>query len=319
MRPWEDELDALARVLGLSEAEHRRLIGPARRNPKLRATVERLLRLRVLRESLDPDDLPAFGALQELPDGDIGRFFVLLGNQRRGEFGIPLGGAEGHLGVFGQTGSGKSTLIRDQIIIPAIESGLACWIFDTEAEHQVLIRVFDASRLLVLDPPRCSINPFQAFGDPVQWAGHLGNVFRQTQFCRDGSENLLTQITISEYLRRGVLEGSEDHPCIADIYHRVKALRYHRESRIRQFSETLENRSLTLMQQLRPGIMTVKSFDFPGLLNRSVLFRLHGLSGTTRDFFVTLMLTLFMVHRTGQSFERPRNLMILEEVQNYLG
>jgi ABC-type multidrug transport system fused ATPase/permease subunit len=114
MRPWSDELDLYAKLLNLDDDEYRRLIGPARRNPKLAATVRRFLRLRLLRAGINPDDPPVFVLPRDLSKSDYP-----LGRARCGEvIGDEVGlsqqdiQAGGGIGIFGLSGTGKSTLVK---------------------------------------------------------------------------------------------------------------------------------------------------------------------------------------------------------------
>lgn len=307
------ETEMLCDALNLDEKERRRYQPPLTGNQKMAAAQLRLLRQRVKRESGDSEDLPVFRRPRALPDGGLGNFQALFGKRTVLHFGIPLSGDEGHVGVLGESGSGKSTLVLEQIAVPAMERGLGVWILDTEDEYKPLIRIYDVSRLPVLDGRRFMFNLFQPVGDPLAWIGRVGDLFRQVFYCRDGSVNLLMQLLTTEYAERGIFEGSKDFPTIADIYRKVKGLRRGRGSRPQQYAETLENRLATLTQQLRPGILAKRSLDIEALMQGSVLLRLHGLSGAILNFFVSLIHTLFLVCRTGQVFNRPVNVLIAEE------
>ena len=113
MRPWEDELDNLAKLLNLNEAEYRRLIAPAKRNPKLRDITFRLLRLRLIRAGINPDDIPLFSMPRDLSPSDY-----ILGNAMCGEItGEEVGLSQedllgGGIGIFGLSGVGKTTLVK---------------------------------------------------------------------------------------------------------------------------------------------------------------------------------------------------------------
>ncbi len=114
MRPWSDELDLYAKLLNLDEDEYKRLIAPAKRNPKLAATVRRFLRLRLLKAGINPDNLPFF----VLPHG-ISPSDYVLGRAKCGEIvGDEVGFSQqdiqagGGIGFFGIAGQGKSTLVK---------------------------------------------------------------------------------------------------------------------------------------------------------------------------------------------------------------
>lgn len=93
---------------------HRRLIGSARRNPKLTATVRRFLKLHLLRQGINPDHPPPF----VLPRG-ISTSDYPLGHAKCGELiGEEVGLSQKDIdagcgiGIFGISGVGKSTLTK---------------------------------------------------------------------------------------------------------------------------------------------------------------------------------------------------------------
>ena len=114
MRPWSDELDLYAKLLNLDQSEYIKLIGPARRNSKLAATVKRFLRLRLLREGINPDDPPPIGMPHGLSPTDYPLGCAKCGEVVGEEVGLSQEDiqAGGGVGVFGISGTGKSTLVK---------------------------------------------------------------------------------------------------------------------------------------------------------------------------------------------------------------
>ena len=114
MRPWQDELDLYAQLLNLDQSEYKKLIGTARRNPKLAATVKRSLRLRLLRAGINPDDPPVFVLPRDLSTSDYPLGRAKCGEVVGDEMGLSQQDVEagGGIGIFGISGVGKTTLVK---------------------------------------------------------------------------------------------------------------------------------------------------------------------------------------------------------------
>lgn len=110
MRPWADELDLYAQLLNLDQSEYSKLIGPARRSPKLAATVKRFLRLRLLRAGINPDDPPVFVLPRDLSTSDYPLGRAKCGEVIGDEMGLSQQDVEagGGIGIFGISGVGKT-------------------------------------------------------------------------------------------------------------------------------------------------------------------------------------------------------------------
>lgn len=101
----------LAELLGKDSPEVQALVAAAS-IPGMEATVHEMLRSLVRQKGWDPDDLPKLALPQGMSESDY-----VIGTAMSGDVvGEDVGPSEidlsSHIGVFGQTNVGKSTLVK---------------------------------------------------------------------------------------------------------------------------------------------------------------------------------------------------------------
>jgi hypothetical protein len=101
----------LAEVLGKDTPEVRALVAAAN-NPDLAPAVHELLRGLARRRGLNPDDLPRFGLPQGLSTSDFVIGTAMSGDVVGEEVGLSARDLSSHVGIFGITSSGKTTLVK---------------------------------------------------------------------------------------------------------------------------------------------------------------------------------------------------------------
>jgi len=101
----------LVELLGRNSPEIRALVAAAT-NPDLASHVHEMLRSLAMQQGYDPDHLPAFAIPRDLSPSDYPMGVAMSGDVVGGEVGLAEGDLPSHIGVFGTTASGKTTLVK---------------------------------------------------------------------------------------------------------------------------------------------------------------------------------------------------------------
>ena len=105
------ETDIFVELLGKDDPQVRALVAAAS-NPGMEGAVHEMLRSLARQRGFNPDDPPRFA----LPQGISPSDFVIGSAMSGGVVGEEVGLAEGdlpsHIGIFGTTASGKTTLVK---------------------------------------------------------------------------------------------------------------------------------------------------------------------------------------------------------------
>lgn len=101
----------LTEVLGKNLPEVRALIAAAS-NPGMEGAVHEMLRSLARQKGFNPDDLPRFALPQEISESDYIIGTSMSGNVVGEEIGVSEADLPSHIGVFGMTAVGKSTLVK---------------------------------------------------------------------------------------------------------------------------------------------------------------------------------------------------------------
>ena len=101
----------LVEVLGKDDPRVRALVA-ATANPDLAPQVHEMLRSLARLRGYDPDHLPAFAIPSDLSPSDYPVGVAMSGDVVGGEVGLAEVDLPSHVGVFGTTSSGKTTLVK---------------------------------------------------------------------------------------------------------------------------------------------------------------------------------------------------------------
>jgi len=101
----------LVELLGRDTPQVQALVAAAA-NPDLAPHVHEMLRSLAMQQGYDPDHLPAFAIPRDLSPSDYPVGVALSGVVVGGEVGLAEGDLSSHIGVFGTTSSGKTTLVK---------------------------------------------------------------------------------------------------------------------------------------------------------------------------------------------------------------
>jgi len=101
----------LAELLGRDSPQVQALVAAAA-NPDLAPHVHEMLRCLARQRGYDPDHLPAFAIPRDLSPSDYPVGVALSGDVVGGEVGLAEDDLPSHIGIFGTTASGKTTLVK---------------------------------------------------------------------------------------------------------------------------------------------------------------------------------------------------------------
>ena len=299
----ETEIDRLAKQLGPRREDVRRLLDIAARSADGARLAKNLLRARLRRAGMDPDDLSAFPIVTELPPGRfrIGR--VINGTAEGPVFALPEGNKANiqHTAVVGETRYGK-TYILLHIARQHMNAGGCCWIGDLEDEYGALVNaIAEPFKPLVLAPRHLRINFFQPPADAVPWKVWLEDIcllLRQETFLRDGSLNLFGTEMRHLIESKGLVGGRQQFPSLAEVFEHFANLKFGGgKVRSGAWLESLTNR-LGMLSDIFEETAHVKSSDMlPRLASRSVIFHLRGLRGLPLQFLVHYLVTWLARYR----------------------
>lgn len=265
--------------------------------PQKREKVAKILTLSAIPSLVAMQDNPfwEFPLEEEIEKGDISIGHVLEGNKIGFNISLPLSIFTEHIGIFGQSGSGKSFLCK-YLASQLIKKRIPTWFFDFENEYSDLF-IESPNDFYILDSDDMKINLFQNPPNtkPIEWFEKLMNVLRESLYLRDGSINMIGEFLYQQYKMRGILEGQKNYPALKDIHREINKVKFRVNSRNAGYWETLNNRCTDLVKL--PMFDCKQGLDFPMLMKKSVVFKLGGLSDYHQNLFVNYMLTYISCYR----------------------
>ena len=312
---FPEDIEQMARFLGRDDPAVQRLLKVYVRNPKMAETVRNLLKRRCAQAGYDPDDPPVFWPVRELPPGLVTLGQVVQGTMPGPVFSLPKGVLTQHVGMFGQTGTGKSFLAM-HLASETIRAGHRVWILDLEDEYTRLLPSLPAGALLPLEPEHLRINFFQPPGpwvSPAQWLGELSLLLRGQTFLRDGSLNLFRTGMGKLLVRKGVTVGGTDWPSLVETIEHFRGMPFGPKSRNMGFLESLLNRLGGLADVFGQMARVMNSHSLSTLAQRSVIFRLHSLTGVPLQFLVSFLLLWLARYQEGAPQDGRIHVVIIEE------
>lgn len=207
------EDNELIELLGKDSPQVKALIAAANAG----MDVHEMLRSMVRQKGWNPDDPPKFALPQEISESDY-----IIGTAMSGDVvGQDAGPSDidlpSHIGVFGQTAVGKSTLVKLLLLaFLAKNKNHTVFIFDIHGEYKNLLNLFEPDELIWLPSDELGINPFEVplgadgkrIMSPEKWLNHIREWLRMF-WLNEPSCNLFCEILLEEYERRGLLKESE--------------------------------------------------------------------------------------------------------------
>jgi hypothetical protein len=319
----------LTELLGRESPQVKALVA-ASANPGMESAAHEMLRGLARQRGWDPDDLPRFALPREISVSDYAIGTAMSGNVVGEEIGPSEIDLPSHIGVFGMTNTGKSTLVK--LLLCAfmektsqnIPNHTFC-ILDMPDEYRDLLALFGPDDLIWLTADEIGINPFdvpigpdgQRIMSPEKWINNVREWLRLF-WLNEPSCNLFCEILLEEYERWGVLKGGKDYPRISDIIDALKRLSPPKGSDRERAKGKLLDRLQSLRGQL-PGLDVQRSRDFSKLMQRSVILDLSDVKDIALPVLFALLVTLMReVFRSDGSPEISR-MLVLEEAHEYAG
>jgi len=209
-------------LLGRDRPEVKALVAAAN-VPNMGPAAHEMLRSLVRQEGWNPDDPPRFALPRDISASDFIIGTAMSGDVAGQEVGPSEADLPSHLGVFGITASGKTTLVK--LLLHAFtgkgavtqQSGRTFLVLDVSGEYRDMLPLYAPEELIWMTADELGINPFEVptgeDGRPVMAPDKWINTMRE--ICRllwinEPSLNLLCEVLREEYARRGLLGESNE-------------------------------------------------------------------------------------------------------------
>ena len=236
-----------------------------------------------------------------------------------------------HVGVFGMTAVGKTTLVK--ILTTAfIGSGHSagatrCTVCFLEAggEYRDLLPLYAPEELIWMTADELGLNPFEVprgedgrrVMPPDKWINNIRELLRLF-WLNEPSLNLLCEILRDEYERRGVLAGGDDYPSLSNMIEALQRLSPPRGSDRARAKEKLLDR-LESLRALLPGLDVQRSRDFRKLMARSVILDLVDVKDIALPLLFTLIVMLLREVYRSEGERGMTRMLVMEEAHQLLG
>jgi len=300
----------------------------AARSPGMRDSVPGLLRGLCRQRGIDPDNPPPVG----LPVGISPSMYPVGRAKCGGMLGEPVGLSSedllGHIGVFGASGLGKTSLVKLLLVrFAGAAPGRSHFVcLDLHGEYADLVAHLPAGEAILLRPEELGLNPFEvprrADGKPCMspesWVGFLKEWIRAA-WLNDPSVNRFAEVLLDLYRERGVLEGGEDYPCLSDVIAALEQMSAARGSDRAKAREKLIDRMSALRATL-PGLDARRSRDIHELFWRhSVVLDLRDTADAALPLLFSLLVTVLTSAFEAEPGQPVSHQLVIEEAHLLLG
>ena len=325
------DLYMMAEILGEDDEQVRSLLWMAN-DAAMIATVKTLMQNLVRQKGWDPQNLPKFKLPRSMSKSDyiIGK--AVSGNVTGDDVGPSHDELDSHIGIFGQTGYGKTTLVK--LLLLAFVKGekqmadqkRTFFVWDAGGEYGNLIFLFNPGEVVWLDPDLLGINPLQVplnnegrpVMSPAKWIVLLRMLLRLL-WLNEPSVNLFCELLDQEYHKRGVHDDPVNavYPCLSDMLCLMENMEIKRGSDRDKARGKLLDRIGFLVASL-PGLDVQCSRNVCELFgDHSVILDVAEVHDVARPFlFSFLCMALRAVFYTDQpTIER---LMVAEEAHQVM-
>ena len=238
-------------------------------------------------------------------------------NQPSQQFGLQLSELTRHVGIFGSTGTGKTTLAKN-ILRELISHKIPFIVFDWERNYRDLIRENKDIKIFTIG---ADISPFFfnyfKMPDGITYQEYVKNVieiFNKAYVGGAGSDSILLQVFDEAYQENEVPTTRDAHDILSSEM----------KKKLRGREMLWKQSSLRMLQFLNYGgigevFNTKLSYPIETLLNDYVIFELGALANKNdKRFFIeifTLWYWLYKEHQ-GMEDERLKHALIFEEFHN---
>jgi hypothetical protein len=243
-------------------------------------------------------------------DGEILIGIVVQGNKRVGKFAMRSSMLSRHIGIYAQTGHGKSVLLynlTDQLI----KSNIGFWFFDVKQDGRALIARH--AQLVVIPWQKLRWNPLRPppkMDVKLWWqlfseiCGHAWGVYHA------GINYLLEFLDqlYEDYQKTGVF------PTLGDLHGLMVASQETSRKRM-EYYDVMYNRTRTLESVLGKILNSRNGLKLEELVNRFVVFELDQLRAEEQNWLIEVMLTWLYAYRMTEQHrgEQLRQVIICDE------
>ena len=239
-------------------------------------------------------------------------------NQTSHQFGLHLSELTRHVGIFGSTGTGKTTLAKN-ILRELVSHKIPFIVFDWEKNYRGLIKEEKGVRIFTIG---ADISPFffNYFKMPEgityqEYVKNVIDIFNKAYVGGAGSDSILLQVFDKAYQENEV-------PTTEDAHQILNSEMKGRKFRGREM--LWKQSSLRMLQFLSYGgigevFNTKLSYPIETLLNDYVVFELGALANKNdKRFFIEIFTLWYWLYKEHQGIEdeRLKHVLIFEEFHN---
>lgn len=312
MNPIEEKLRLLKPILPLKQWEYLRLRHVMEKDFRKRFETENLIDMLIAKKvpglQMEQILLPPPDESQLSGDYPIGR--ISYPDNPKGILGIREKEWIKHCGIFGKTGSGKTTLMV-RILKELCEKDKPFLIFDYKRNYRDLLKHpdFEKQGILIFTVGRNNVVPFQF--NPKNGP--------------EGIEEYVWIKQLSQIIEKVYLLG----PGANDVFMESAGLNTFKEMQERVLKQKKRARELLWWASVKrtlnainyPGLGEVvncqRGYPIPELLNKKVILELDGLSNSDQAFIIGSLL-LWIYHYRMRQPEREilKHFIIIEEAHH---
>ena len=233
------------------------------------------------------------------------------------EFGLNFSELTRHLGIFGSTGTGKTTLAKN-ILKELIQQNIPFVVFDWERNYRDLIKENKEVKIFTIgaDTSPFFFNYFK-MPDGITYQEYVKNVieiFNKAYVGGAGSDSILLQIFDEAYQENEVPTTRDAHDILSSEM----------KKKLRGRDMLWKQSGLRMLQFLSYGgigevFNTKLSYPIESLLNEYVVFELGALANKNdKRFFIEIFTLWYWLYKElpGMEDERLKHVLVFEEFHN---
>ncbi len=300
----DKSLFLMSEVLGRDDPQVKALLWAAR-DPAIAPNVKIMMENLLREKGWDPQNLPKFFLPRNISPSDYIIGTAVSGNVHDGDIGFSKDDLDSHIGIYGQTGGGKTTLVM--LLLLAFtnqDKKNRFFIWDAGSEYRRLLPFYSPAELIWLEPDSMGINPLQvplnaegkSVMSPAKWIDMIRELLRML-WLNEPSINLFCELLDQEYLKRGVYSDPVNavYPSLSDILVELENLKARQGSDRHKAKGKLIDRLGSICKSL-PGLGVQRSRNVCELFgNHSVILDVSNLRDIGRPFLFSF---LYMVFRS---------------------
>ena len=208
---------------------------------------------------------------------------------------------ECHVLIAGQTGTGKSTLLKilfSQALLlrkkQDIKEQIVNWLFVKAQDMRELLKI--SPDILVVPFDEIKLNPLE----PVQgmketeWASVFADLWIQAFRLYEGSKGFLIECLNSLYSKN---KESGQYPNLFDLFYYVKSLQFPAVSRNSRYQESILNRLGSLIYGSLSPVFKCSRGHISNLINTHAVFEILYLTSEQQVFIVNYLLSFLFYHK----------------------